>query len=157
MSDSLQPMDYIAHQTLLSFTFSQCLLKLMSIESVMPSNRLIFCRPLRLSSVFPSTGSFPASRLFASGGQSSGASASALVLPVNIQGGFPLGLTGFYLFAVLGTLKSSTVPQFASINSCTFSQLSHLHMTVRRTISFTVLTFVGKVISLLRDCSHNLQ
>ena len=48
-------MDYIAHQTLLSFTFSQCLLKLMSIESVMPSNRLILCRPLLLlPSVFPS-------------------------------------------------------------------------------------------------------
>ena len=48
-------MDYIAHQTLLSFTFSQCLLKLMSIESMIPSNCLILCRPLLLlPSIFPS-------------------------------------------------------------------------------------------------------
>ena len=44
---------------------------------------------------FPASGSFPMSRLFASGGQSIGASASATVLPMNIQGRFPLGLTGF--------------------------------------------------------------
>ena len=43
---------------------------------------------------FPRSGSFPMSQLFASGGQSFGASASALVLPMNIQGWFPLGLTG---------------------------------------------------------------
>ena len=67
------------------------LLKLMSIESVMPSNHLILYCSL-LPSIFPSTGSFPMSRLFASGGQSIGASAS--VLPVNSQGWFPLGLTG---------------------------------------------------------------
>jgi len=44
---------------------------------------------------FSASGSFPVSQLFASGGQSIGASASALVLPVNIQGWFPLGLTGW--------------------------------------------------------------
>ena len=43
---------------------------------------------------FPASGSFPRSRLFASGGQSIGASSSALVLPTNVQGWFPLGLTG---------------------------------------------------------------
>ena len=43
---------------------------------------------------FPASGSFPMSRLFASGGQSIGASASASVLPMNIQGWFSLGLTG---------------------------------------------------------------
>ena len=60
---------------------------------VMPSNYLILCHPLLLlPSIFPSVGSFPISRLFASGGQSIGASAS--VLPMNIQGWFPLGLTG---------------------------------------------------------------
>ena len=70
-------------------------LKLMSIESVMPSNHLILCRPFSscLQS-FPASGSFPVSQLFISGGQSIGASASALVLPMNVQGWFPLGLTG---------------------------------------------------------------
>ena len=69
---------------------------LMSIESVMLSYHiyhLILCRPLLLlPSVFP--GSFPVSQLFASGDQSIGASAPASVLPMNIQGCFPLGLTG---------------------------------------------------------------
>ena len=65
---------------------SQSLLKLMSIESVMPSNHLILCHPLLLPSVFPASGSFPVSQLFTSGGQSIEASASASVLPVNIQG-----------------------------------------------------------------------
>ena len=70
-----------ARQASLSFTISQSLLKLMSIESVMPSNHLILCHPfLRLPSVFPSIRSFPMSRLLASGGQNIGASASASVL-----------------------------------------------------------------------------
>ena len=78
-----------AHQASLSFTISRSLLKLMSIVSMMPSNRLIFCCPLLLfSSVFPETGSLPVIWLFPSCGQSIGASASALVLPVNIQGWF---------------------------------------------------------------------
>ena len=45
------------------------------------------------SQSFPTSGSFPMSQLFASGGQSVGASASASVLPMNIQGWYPLGLT----------------------------------------------------------------
>ena len=44
---------------------------------------------------FPASGSFPVSQFFTSGGQSTGASASASVLPMNIQGWFPLGLTGW--------------------------------------------------------------
>ena len=61
-----------------------------------------WCHPTLSSSVipfssslqsFPTSGSFPRSQFFASGGQSIGASALASVLPVNIQGGFPLGLT----------------------------------------------------------------
>ena len=51
--------------------------------------------PVSCSQSFPASGSFPVSWLFASGGQSIGASASASVLPMNIQGRFPLGLTGF--------------------------------------------------------------
>ena len=76
-----------ARQTSLSFTVSWSLLKLMSIELVMPSNHLILCRPLLLlPAIFPSTGSCPVSQLFASGGQTIGVSASASVLPMNIQG-----------------------------------------------------------------------
>ena len=78
----------------LSFAISWGLLKFTSIESVMLSNHLILCHPLLLLSVFPASQSFPMSRLFASNGQSIGASASASVLPMNIQGWFPLGLTG---------------------------------------------------------------
>ena len=83
-----------AHQASLSFTISWSLLKFMSIESVMPSDHLILCHPLLLPSIFPSIRVFSVSQLFPSGGQSIGASASASVLPVNIQGWFPLGLTG---------------------------------------------------------------
>ena len=80
-----------AQQDSLSITNSQSLLKLMSIESVMPYNYLILsCSLLLLPSIFPN--SFPMSQFFASGGQSIGASAS--VLPMNIQDLFPLGLTG---------------------------------------------------------------
>ena len=83
-----------AHQASLSITISRSLPKFMSITSMMPSNHLILCRSLLLlPSIFPSIRqSFPVSQLTASGGQRIGASAS--VLPMNIQGWFPLGLTG---------------------------------------------------------------
>ena len=62
-----------AHQASLSITNSRSSLKLMSIESVMPSSHLILCRPLLLlPPIPPSIGSFPMSQLFASGGQSIG-------------------------------------------------------------------------------------
>ena len=77
------------------FTISQSSPKLTSIELVMPSNNLILGRPLLfLSSVFPSIRVFSNDWLFTSGGQSIGASASALILPMNHQNLFPLGLTG---------------------------------------------------------------
>ena len=71
---------------------------------------------------FPASRPFPVSWLFASDGQSIGASAS--VLPMNIQGWFTLTLTDFSLFAVQGTLESSPTPQFESINSSALSLLS---------------------------------
>ena len=84
-----------ARQAFLSFTISQSLLQLMSIESVMPSNQLILCHPfLLLPSLFPSIRVFSNGEVFISGGQSVGASASASVLPMNSQDWFPLGLTG---------------------------------------------------------------
>ena len=79
-----------AHQASLSIINSWSLPKLMPIESVMPSNHLILYRPLLLPpSIFPSI------RVFASGVQSIGVSASASVLPMNIQNWFPLGWTGW--------------------------------------------------------------
>ena len=68
----------------------------MSIESVMPSNHVTLCQPLLLlPSILSRIGvSFSVNQLFASGGQSIGASASTSVLSMNIQHGFPLGLTG---------------------------------------------------------------
>ena len=83
-----------AGQASLSITSSWSLLRLMSIELVMPPNHLVLCRPLFLPSIFPNIRVFPMSQLFASGGQSIGASASASALPVNSQGWFPLGWTG---------------------------------------------------------------
>ena len=83
-----------ARQASLSITNSQSLFKLMSIESVMPSNHLILCCSLLLPpSIFPSIRVFSNSQFFTSGGQSIGVSASAL--PMNIQEWFPLGWTGW--------------------------------------------------------------
>ena len=84
----------LARQTSLFITNSWSLLKLMSIESVMPSNHLILSWPFSSCLQFFSTfiGCFPVSQFFTSAGQSIGA--SALVPPMNIQGWLPLRLTG---------------------------------------------------------------
>ena len=93
MSNSVTP-GTAALQASLSIINSWSLLKLISNTLVMPSNHLIFCHPLssHLQS-FPASGSFQMSQFFASGGQRIGVSASASVLPMNIQDGFPLGWT----------------------------------------------------------------
>ena len=84
-----------ACQASLSFTISQSLLKLKSIESVMPSNHLILCHPLLLlPSIFPSIRVFSNQSALCIRWPKIGTSASASVLPMNIQGWFPLGLTG---------------------------------------------------------------
>ena len=76
-----------AHQASLPITNSWSLLKLTSIKSVMPSNHLILCHLLLLlPSIIPRIRDFHMSQFFASGGQSIGVSASASVLPMNIQG-----------------------------------------------------------------------
>ena len=85
-----------ARQASLSITTSRSSLKLMSIESVMPSSHLILCRPFSSCPQYlPAWGSFPVSQLFARGGQSIGASASTSVLPMNIQNWSPLGWSGW--------------------------------------------------------------
>ena len=74
-----------ASRASLSITNSRSLLKLMSIESVMPSNHLILCCPLLFPiQSFPISGSFQMSQFFTSSGQSTGVSSSASVLPMNI-------------------------------------------------------------------------
>ena len=98
-------------QASLSFTVSGGLLKLMSIMSMITSNHRILCPTLSscLQS-FPATGSLTMSWLFAPDSQSIGASASASVLPMNIQGWFPLGWTSLIslLSKGLSRLFSST-------------------------------------------------
>ena len=91
---------------------------------------------------FPPLGSFQGSQFFTSGGQSIRSSASASVLPVNIQDWFPLGLTGLISLQSQGTLKS--LPQYhrskASILQCSaffIVQLSHPYMTTAKTIALT--------------------
>ena len=98
-------------QAYLSLTISRSLPKFTSIESVMPSNHLILCHPFcSCPQSFPASGSFPMSQLFASGGQSIRASAS--VLPMNIQGWFPLGLTDLISLKSRGLSRvfSNTTP-----------------------------------------------
>ena len=124
-----------------------------------------WCHPTISSSVihvsscpqsFPASGAFLMSQHFTSGGQSIGASASESVLPMSIQGWFPLGLTG--LISLLSKGLSRVFPNTTvgvwhqTILWCSalmMVQLSHLYMTTGKTIAFTILTFVGKVASLL--------
>ena len=98
----------------LSFTVSWSLLKFMSIELVVPSSHLVLCHPFSsCPQSSPPSGSFPVSWLFASGGQSTRASASATVLPVNIQDWLPLGLTGLIFLQSKGLSRvfTSTIVQ----------------------------------------------
>ena len=102
----------------LSFTISQSLLRHISIESMMPSNHLSLCCPLLLlPSIFPASGSLPMSWLFASRGQSIRASASALVLPMNIQDWFPLGLTGLISLLSMGLWRLWSILQHHSLKA----------------------------------------
>ena len=101
---------------------------------------------------FPASRSFPMSQLFTSDSQSIGASASASVLPMNIQGWFPLGLSDLISCCLRDSQESTPAPQFESINFSALLlmvQLLHLYMTTRKTIAFTRWTFVSKVMTLL--------
>ena len=108
-----------ACQAPLSFTISW--FKIMSIESVMPSNHLILCCPLLLPSIFPNFRVFSNELALYIGGWSIGASAS--VLPLNIQGWFPLGLTGLISLQPKDSQEPSPAPQFESIISSVLSLL----------------------------------
>ena len=154
VSDSATPCA-AARQASLSITNSQSLLKLMSIELVMPSNHLILCRPTLLTpSIFPSI------RVF------SNESVLRIRWPKYWSFSFSIspsnehpGLISFRidwsdLLAVQGTLKSLLQHHSskASILWCSaffIIQLSHPYMTTGKTIALTRGTFVGKVMSLL--------
>ena len=118
-----------------------------------------WCHPTTSSSViplsshlqsFPASGSFPMSRFFAWGGQSTGGSASASVLPMNIQDRFRLGLTVSISLQSKGL--SRVYSSKASILQCSaffMVQLSHPYMTIGKNIALSRRTFVGKEMSLL--------
>ena len=144
-----------ARQASLSFTISRSLLKLMSIESMMPSNYLILCRPLLLPpSIFPSI------RVI------SNESALCIRWPKYWSLSFSispsnehLGLTSFTidwfdLLAAQGTLKT-LLQHYSSKTSILWCsaffmvQLSHPYTTTGKTIALTRQTFVGKAMSLL--------
>ena len=136
-----------ARQASLSITSSGSWLT--SIEAVMPSNHLRElthvhwgCHPTISSSIvpfssrlqsFPASGSFPMSWPFPSGGRSIGAAASASVLPMNIQGYFPLGLTGLVSLQSKGLSRlfsNTTIQkhQFSGAHSSLWSN-PHIHST----------------------------
>ena len=112
-------------------TNSQSLLKLMSIESVMPSNHFILCRPLLLPlSIFPSIRVFSVSQFFASGVQNIGVSASSSVFPMNIQDWFPLGWTGWILQSkgLLRVFSNTTVQNHQFFGAwLSLQSNSHIH------------------------------
>ena len=124
----------------LSFIISQNFLKFMSSKLEVPSNHLILCHPLLLPSILANIRVFTMSWLFATGGQSIGASASASVLPMNIQDWFPLGLTGLISLLSRGLLRvfsNTTVRRhqfFGAQPSLWFN--SHIHTWLLENYSF---------------------
>ena len=109
----------------------------------------------------PASGSVLMSRLLTSGSQSIGPSASASILPMNIQDWFPLGLTGLISLLSRDSQESSLRPQFKSINYLVLillygPTLTHHFFTVwyttpGKTIALTIWTSVSKVMSLLSN------
>ena len=130
-------------------TISWSLLKLMSVESVMPSNHLVPFSSCIQS--FSASGSFLMSQLFPSGGQN--IEDSAAVPPANIQGWFLLGLTGLNSLLSKGlsrVFSSTSLKASILLHSAFFMvHLSHPYTSIGKTIALTIWTFVGKVRSLL--------
>jgi len=111
-----------AGQASLSITNSRSSLKLSSNKFMMPSCHLILCRRLLLlSQSLPASGSFPMSLLFTWGGQRTGVSALASLLPKNTQDWSPLEWTSWISYSPRDSQESSPTPQFKSINSSVLS------------------------------------
>ena len=144
-----------AHQASLSITSSQSLLKLMPIESVMPSNCLILCRPLLLPpSVFPSIRIFSNDPVIRIRWPKYWSFSFSIIPSKEHSGPTSFRMDWLDLLAVQGTLKSLLQHHSskASILRCLASfifQLSHPYMTTDKTIALTRRTFVGEVMSLL--------
>ena len=120
-------------------------------DAIQPSHPLSLASPLQS---FPASGSFPVSQLFLSRGQSIETSASASVLPMNIQGWLPLGLISLISLLSKGFFKSllqhHSLKASVLWHSAFFMfQLSHPFMTTGKNIALSMQTFVGKVMSLL--------
>ena len=153
VSDSVTPWTAV-HQASLSITNSRSLLRLMSIESVMPSNHLILCHPLLLpSSIFPSIRVFSHESVLRIRWPKYW-SFSFNICPFNEHPGLIFRMDWLDLLAVQGTLKSlfQLHSSKASILRCSaffIVQLSHPYMTTEKTIALIRQTFVGKVMSLL--------
>ena len=136
-----------AHQASLTITKSWSLLKLMSIQSVMPSNHLILCHPLLL---LPSI--FPSIRVFSEGWPKYW---SFSISPSNEYSGlFSFRIDWFELLAAQGTVKSllqhhSSKASVLQRSLFFMVQCSHPCMTTVQTIALTIWTFVNKVMSLL--------
>ena len=152
VSNSVTPWT-AAHQASLSTTNSQGLLKLMSIESVMPSNHLILsCPLLLLLSIFPSIGVFSNKSVLRIKWPENW---SFSINPSNEYSGLiSFRIDWFDLLAVQGTLKSllqhhSSKASILRHSTFFMVQLSHPYITTRKTITLTKPTFVGKVTSLL--------
>ena len=144
-----------ARQASLSITNSWSLLRLMSIESVMPSHHLILCRPLLLlSSVFPSIRVFSNESVLCIRWLKYWSSSFSISPSNEYSGLISFRIDLLDLLAALKTLKS-LLQQHSSKTSILWHsaffivQLSHPYMTTGKTIALTRWTFVGKVISLL--------
>ena len=132
----------------------QSLLRLMSIQSVMPSNHLILCHPLLLPSVFPSVRVFSNEFALPIRWPKYWSFSFSISPSSEYSGLIFFRIHWFDLFAVQGTLKNllQYQSQKASILQCTaffMVQLSHPYMTTGKTTVLTILTFANKVISLL--------
>ena len=150
------------HQASLSITNSHSLLKLMSIKSMMPSNRLILCHPpLFLPSVFPSIMVFSNESVRCIKWPEYW-SFSFSISPSNEYSGLISFRIDWYdLLAVQGTLESllqfhSTKASILQHSAFFMVQLSHPYMTTGKTIALTRQTFVSKVMSLLFSMSSRL-
>ena len=142
-------------QASLSFTVFQTLLKLMSIELVMPSNHLILCHPLLLlPSIFPSIRVFSNESVLCIRWPKYWSFTFSISLSNEYSGLISFRIEWLDLLAVQGSLKSffQHHSSNASILQCSaffMAQLSHPYMTTGKTIALTRWTLVSKVMSLL--------
>ena len=141
-----------ARQASLSITNSQSFLKLMFIESVVPSNHLILCRPLLLlPSIFPSIRVFSNESVLHVRWPKYWRFSFSISPSDEYSGLISFRIDWFDLLAVLETLKSLLQHQGSKASilqrSDFFVKLSHPYMSTGKTIALTTQTFVGKVMS----------